>query len=274
MLFSRAQIFRSSLCCLVLSLASPLVAQIVSKDPDQPVQELMETEVVYPQEKHELQLTSTTRLEKSSTGMMTFSSPVTIEFGLSDSWQVGIEWGFAQSQNGDLPGHTTRGLGDMELDTKYSFMKIRGSRYHAALSFRLGLPTGNVEQGLGEGKLELEPTLICARDLPRFHGAQVFTQVGLNIPFAIHSSGEPVSKQAIWNIGAFVPYKQVRMILEATTQADTHNGMSVQLTPGLVVKAPGGFEIGMGFYQPIGVQDRKQHFVLKITHEFGGGKEL
>ncbi len=249
-----------------LWLGASLVAQVPVPESKQPLQELMETETVYPQEKYEIQFTMSNRFAKASRGVT-----VTTEYGITNAWQVGLEWNASEwrdAEPGGLPAH--HGIGDLEFGTKYSFLNIRGSRYHAAVAFSVSVPTGSVAQELGEGLLEFEPTVILARDLPR--GAQIFTQVGISIPRIITPTGEPAYRQAVWNFGAFVPYRGIHLTLEATTQSDMQRGMNLQLTPGVVVKAPAGLEIGMGFMHPVGAQERQAHFVFKITREFGRGE--
>src|SRR6188768_4019773 len=57
----------------------------------QPLQELIRTEVVYPQEKHETQITVASAIDRHRDARA-FSVPLHLEHGLSDSWQIEAEW--------------------------------------------------------------------------------------------------------------------------------------------------------------------------------------
>jgi hypothetical protein len=83
----------------------------------EPLQELFQTEVVYPQEKGALQFTSTAIF---SNVKRKFSNDVGVEYGLTDAWQIGLQWeSFARKNKED--GSTSRGSGDLRLGTKYRF---------------------------------------------------------------------------------------------------------------------------------------------------------
>ncbi len=58
---------------------------------EQPIQEVFQTELVYPQERGEVQLTFSPRYGKGG-GQSLFQAPVSVEYGITKNWQVEVEW--------------------------------------------------------------------------------------------------------------------------------------------------------------------------------------
>lgn len=150
-----------------------------------PLQELFQTETVYPQEKGEIQFTFSSKFNKSAERKL-FETPVAVEYGLSDRWQVSLRMVRDESTNNC--GGKNRGVGDLQIGTKYSWMNIGRSNFHAAVGFELGVPTGSVGKGLGEGNLEYQPYVVVAKDFPRLSRLQIFSQFG--VCFAQHVRGQ------------------------------------------------------------------------------------
>jgi hypothetical protein len=237
---------------------------------ERPLQELFQTETVYSQDKGETQLTLVSRFSKSA-GRKLFENPVALEYGISDGWQVTVEWSAANRLT--TADGKTRGSGDLRIGTKYSWMNLRHSNFHAAVGFELGVPTGNVAKGLGEGNLEYEPYVVVAKDFPKLAHLQVFSQFG--VTFAQHVKG-PVSiddqgakRTAEWNSGLFVPYRKVRFTSEFNWSKSVAQS-SLYLTPGVIWKFPRDLEFGVGV--PFGVTRDADRFraIVKLVYEFGG----
>src|SRR3979409_1295260 len=146
-------LFIAVLLALTAGSNSKAMAQIVR---DQPLQEVFQTELVYPQEKGAFQFTSASTF---GTVNKKFSHELAVEYGLTHAWQIGLQWeSFARKTNED--GLISRGSGDLRLDTKNSFMNMRGSNFHSAVGFELGLPGASAKKGISEGKIEYEPYVI------------------------------------------------------------------------------------------------------------------
>jgi hypothetical protein len=56
---------------------------------EEPVQEVFQTELVYPQEKGAFQLTSSFTFSKADKEL---SNDLTLEYGLTHSWQIDLQW--------------------------------------------------------------------------------------------------------------------------------------------------------------------------------------
>lgn len=238
---------------------------------DEPLQEVFQTELVYPQEKGALQLTSSFTFSKANNE---FSNDLTLEYGLTDSWQIDLEWqSFARKKAFD--GQILRGSGDLRLGTKYSFMNIHGSNFHGAVGFELGLPAASARKGISEGKIEYEPFVIVAKDFPRLSRLQLFSQLGLSFAHSISESmsdeDDRNEKTVEWSSGMFVPYRRARFTTEISWSKSSDEG-HLYLTPGLVWKLPRNLEVGAGV--PIGLTRDADPFrmIVHVVYEFGGAR--
>src|SRR6267143_5770434 len=157
------------LLALTAGFGSKAMAQIVR---DQPLQEVFQTELVYPQEKGALQFKSASTFGRVN---KKFSHELAVEYGLTRAWQIGLQWeSFARKTNED--GLISRGSGDLRIGTKYSFMNIHGSHFHGAVGFEFGLPAAGAKKGISESKIEYEPYFVVAKDFPRLSRLQLFSQ--------------------------------------------------------------------------------------------------
>src|SRR5450432_1843611 len=92
---------------------------------ERPIEELFKTDLVYPQEKGELQV-ELASIYQNHAGGDTWTIPLSMEYGLSDRWQVEAEWNsLVQRHPRNQP--VVRGVGDLEIGTQYSFLNIGGS---------------------------------------------------------------------------------------------------------------------------------------------------
>src|ERR1700733_1691065 len=132
-----------------------------------PIEELFQTDVVYPEEKGEFQFELAPTFQCAASGD-TWTVPLSVEYGLTSKWQVEAEWN-AFVQHNLTDGPTTRGIGDLELGTQYSFMNVGGSLFHIAPRFSIEFPLGDVNKDLSEGFIEYEPAVIVARDFPQLY---------------------------------------------------------------------------------------------------------
>jgi hypothetical protein len=261
-------IFAVALCAIIL-LTAPTSAPAQTAG-ERPLQELFQTETVYSQDKSETQVTFVSKFSKSA-GRKLFENSVALEYGISDGWQVTLEWSAANRLT--TADGKTRGSGDLRIGTKYSWMNLRHSNFHAAVGFELGVPTGNVAKGLGEGNLEYEPYVVVAKDFPKLAHLQVFSQFG--VTFAQHVKGsisvdDPIAKRtAEWNSGVFVPYRKVRFTSEFNWSKSAAQN-SLYLTPGVIWKLPRDLEFGVGV--PFGITPDADRFraIVKLVYEFGG----
>lgn len=242
---------------------------------EQPLQEIFQTEVVYPQEKGELQLTTGIGLHKSL-GAALVQLPVSFEYGITDRWEVDIQWdGFNRIHPSF--GSSLTGTGDLSIGTKYSFMNVANTNLHLAIGFELGLPTGDSGKGMGDGLVEYEPFLVAAKDFPALNNLQVFTQVGVRLvqPHGRRNdpkNEEPAAHELNWGFGFFIPVRRLCITTEFNWETNewNHEGQDNRhsLTPGLVWRLPNNWEFGIG--APIGLRRKSldSSVILKLTREF------
>jgi len=257
---------------VILALSLGQTARSVAQTNDEePLQEVFQTELVYPQEKGALQLTSSFTFSKAN---HEFSNDLTLEYGLTPSWQVDLEWqSFARKKSFD--GQILRGSGDLRLGTKYSFMNVRGSNFHSAVGFELGLPGASASRGISEGKIEYEPFVIVAKDFPSLSRMQLFSQLGLSFAHSISGSMSDENDRnettVEWSGGMFVPYRRARFTSEISWSKSSDE-CHLYLTPGLVWKLPRDLEVGAGM--PIGLTRDAEPFriIAHVVYEFGGAR--
>ena len=234
----------------------------------QPLQEVFQTEVVYPQEKGEVQLTLSPRYQEGDSQDQIIL-PLTIEYGLTDAWQIELEWD-AFSHRNPTTGANTNGIGDLEFGTKYSFMNVADSNFHIAPGLGFGFPVGDPEKGLGEGMLEMEPFVSMAYDLPNLNNSQIFTQVAFGYVNRLRGDEEE-AHEITWNAGFFIPVGPVRLTSEFNWSTNKWNDGDEDnrfITPGFVWDLPGTWEVGAG--APIGLNSESDNFRLigMLTYEF------
>jgi hypothetical protein len=265
----KRMLFIAVLLALTLGFGSEAMSQ---NERDQSLQEVFQTELVYPQEKGAFQFTSTSTFGRVN---KRFSRQVNVEYGLTHAWQIGLQWeSFGRKTNED--GLISRGSGDLRLGTKYSFMNIRDSNFHAAVGFELGLPAASGKKGISEGRIEYEPFVIVAKDFPRWSRLQLFSQLGLTFAHSITrstASDDNLDGKTIeWNSGMFVPYRKARFTTEINWSKSS-NENSLYLTPGIVWKLPRDMEFGVGV--PLGLTRDADSvkMIVKLLYEFGGARD-
>lgn len=242
---------------------------------EQPVQELFQTGLVYPQEHGELQFTYTSRFGKSQSHSI-LQTPLNVEYGITDNWQIELEWD-AMSRRSEEGEPATRGRGDLSIGTQFSFMNIGGSSFHTAIGLEVSLPTGSSRKELSEGLFEYEPFLIVARDFPGLNNMQVFTQVGVALVQRAHGqvgmdAEEPAAHKVSLGVGMFIPFRRMVFTSEFNFSSNRWNNGGVEreayATPGVVWRLPRNWEIGVG--APIGLTRDSERLgaVVKLVYEF------
>jgi hypothetical protein len=239
----------------------------------QPLQDVFQTELVYPQEKNEVQLTLIPEFQKSG-DYDHLQFLFLAEYGLTDRWQVEFEWNVFQKRFFD-PEPTVSGTGDIEIGTRYSFMNIGNTNFHTAAGFEVGIPLGDEDKGLGEGTLKYGPFILAAFDLPSLSHAQLFARAG--IEFANSSTnddqddGEEEGNEMTISGGVFIPLGNLIFTAESTWQSDNLSDgdeSQLYLTPGIIFNLPDGWEAGIGV--PVGLNEQSDNFrvMALLTFEF------
>src|SRR4030095_13351931 len=193
-------------------------------------------------------------------------TPIVLEYGLSDSWQLHFEWdGYTHRRNHE--GRSTQGVGDLSIGSQYSFMNIANSNFHTALGFEMGFPVGSVNKGLSNGLMHFEPFIVMAYDLPQLNHSQILTQLILDFVHRLKENkesveNEPAAHELTMNSGFFIPFYPFVYTTEFTWQTNEWNNggndSEMYITPGLVVNLPGRWEAGVG--APIGLTEDSDNF--------------
>lgn len=222
----------------------------------QALQDLFQSETVFPQGAGETQITLSPRFSFVRDGTRV-ELPLGIEYGITDAFQIGAEWdSFVRNRPSGTPA--AQGIGDVEIAARYSWMNIAQSNAHVALGLALALPTGDKSRDLGEGHVTVTPSAVLAFDIRRWPGAQALANLGVEIG----------ARHAPWflNFGFFVPIHQITATMEwnLTESGDDY------ATPGLIWRFAEGFEAGVGV--PIGLNAGSDRYrvIAMFTHEFGG----
>ena len=265
------------LCCLAFCICST-VASAQDKDAgprEQPIQEVFQGGLVYPQEHGEVQLSFSSRFSKAR-DHSSLENPFSIEYGITDRWQIELEWN-ALSRRAETGEATTRGKGDFSIGTKYSLMNLRGSNFHTAVGFEISFPSGSVEKQLSDGFIEYSPYVIVAKDFPRLHHLQLFTQAGVGFVQrwrrSVSGTGEePAAHKFDLGLGMFVPFRVVVFTNEFNLSTNRWNNGGRQreafATPGIVGRLPRGWQLGVGV--PLGLTRDSNRFgtVVTLVYEF------
>ena len=265
---------------LVMSLGTASLAQDQTdqskEEEEQPVQEVFQSEVVYPQDTGEIQLTLTSRFNRAGE-QNGLSNHLTLEYGITDAWQIEVGGDvFARKRTED--GMIARGPGDLQIGTKYSFMKMGGTNFHSAVGFEATLPSGSVEKELGEGAVQYEPFVILAKDFPHQHRLQLFTEVSLEFiqPVRGHQD-EQRGNELTWVAGFFVPVRQLVFTGEFSLLNSKQNGSDreneIYVTPGLVWHPAKNWELGVGGQVGLNGQSHDSGVILKLTREWATRKQ-
>jgi hypothetical protein len=242
---------------------------------NRPIEELFKTDVVYPQQKGELELELASVYQNHSGGD-TWTIPLSLEYGLTDRWQVEAEWdSLVQRYPDNHP--VVRGIGDLELGTQYSFMNIGDSLFHLAPLFSVEVPVGDVNKDLSDGFLEYEPAVILARDFPELHHAQFFTEFGASFAQRVNTpkdadDAEPAADELNLGSGFFVLIPHGAVTFEFNWDNNRWNNHGTEndmyLTPGWLWKPAREVEVGLGI--PVGLNNSSDRFdvIAHIVWEF------
>ena len=236
-----------------------------AQEPDtQPVQELFFTELVYPQEKGEWQLTLGARIDRARREQSSLV-PFTVEYGITDRWQIEAGW------NGYSPTHgfpfTDLRTERLSIGTKYSLMNIAHSHVHAAFGTNIEFPRAGVFPG-SDGEMEIEPFVAMAGDLPGH--ITIFGSAGASFQrdeaVRLVENGERPDDHGTLSAGALCAIHWATLAAEYSNRSDQLDGAPL-LTPSIVFHPPAKWEVGIGF--PIKLRGRHQAGVaVNLVKEF------
>ncbi len=149
------------------------VAQADEDEWDPPLEDLFRTDLVFPQERGELQLGTLPRYQHGPEGNA-FVLPIGIEYGITDAFQIEAEWDAYIHADADEDDESGSGQGNLQLGFMYSWIDIQDSGLHMAAGFDYEFASGDLEfqeGGFREDSQEL--FLNFAKDLAEASRAQV-----------------------------------------------------------------------------------------------------
>ena len=220
----------------------------------QPIQEMFQSNLVYPQEEDEIQFTLFPSFSKNLSGQKA-RTLFEVEYGITDAFQVIFEWD-GLLYNNPRAGSTIAGPGNIEVGAQYSWMGLGDGNTHFSFGNLIELPVGPVENGLTEGFIEVQPFIVLARDFPKLNQSQIFFEFGFDWVDQVRSvpeSSEPEVDSITWNVGAFFPIGLWRATIEingSNNKWDGGNRNDIYVTPGTIYKLSKEWEIGVA--APIG----------------------
>ena len=224
---------------------------------EQALEEVFQSDLVFPQERGEIQITlGASGFEREEGDRL--QVPLTLEYGITDRFQVELEWdGYLRDRFDDEP--SADGYGDAEIGIAYSWMAIHGSGWHAAAGFELPVELGDApleddDEEEEEGEEEVAPFFVLARDLPGRPGSQISLNGGVEI-----GGGET---EWFGNLVGFVPVRSWVLTAEINwTEEESY------FTPGVVWHPGGEWELGAGF--PIGLDGEADdwRWIATVTYE-------
>ena len=220
----------------------------------QPIQEMFQSNLVYPQEEDEIQFTLFPSFSKNLSGQKA-RTLFEVEYGITDAFQVIFEWD-GLLYNNPRAGSTIAGPGNIEVGAQYSWMGLGDGNTHFSFGNLIELPVGPVENGLTEGFIEVQPFIVLARDFPKLNQSQIFFEFGFDWVDQIRNapeSSEPEVDSITWNVGAFFPIGLWRATIEINgnnNKWDGGNRNDIYITPGTIYKLSKEWEIGVA--APIG----------------------
>ena len=237
---------------LLLALVSPAVR---ADGEGAPLEETFELELVYPQEKGEWQLTFAP--EFSSGEGNTQRLPVVVEYGLSDLWQVGVSAdAWVRVEPDGSP--STDGLGDVRVEIQRTWMDVREG-LHLGLSFGVGYPLGNVEDGTTEGTAEYEAAVLFARELPGARQLILIGQLGAALVDPVDELDDIVpgglvdddeeANELEYGVGLLIPFERLVASIEWSGSGNRWDGGDEQelyVTAGLTGALSDAWELGVG----------------------------
>jgi hypothetical protein len=152
-----------------------------------------------------------------------------LAYGLSDRFQLAAEIPYEFS-NPDR-GRTVDGIGDVELKARYGVIDYRKQPFGLDLGVGVITPTGDRGDGLGDGRVEIEPSFTASQWI-----GPVNVELNLAWQRAISDAGDEPKNEYEYNIALVYPIRHLFLIVEGNGET-TRERTKYYITPELVWKA-------------------------------------
>ncbi|MCG8503217.1 MAG: hypothetical protein MI755_01310 [Sphingomonadales bacterium] len=238
----------------------PASADEDEDEAEEPIQELFQSGVVFPQDEGEIQLSFFPRFNRGE-DFDRWDLGASFEYGITDSLQVELE--LEETISRDREGFGRGGsIGGIGFGAQYSLMNLGDAGIHAAIGGEVEVrfhgeeaeaDEGDEEEEEGESDVEAAPYFILAADLTGLGGLHVFTQVGVEF-----EGGE---EEAFVNVGGIIPFAGGAVTGEWNWSEEER-----YVTPGVVFALAEGWEVGFG--AAIGLNDDADDYRLLLNVVF------
>ena len=248
-----------SACLALVLLAAALGAQ--SDRPNSSVtrrpQDVPRGNLVYPQERGELQITVASGFARGE-GQIVL--PLSIEYGITGAWQIDAELEtsapFRRTSDaaGNRAGITGGGIG-----IQRTWIGMRGAPNHLAVGAEL-----EVDRADDGNELALSPNVALGRDVGADGRAHLFAHAQAEV-----GTGE---LEPATSAGIIVPAGRTLLVAEWTRQPSDSDELqgrrfTTELTPGVILDI-GEFELVAGAPVRVGRDSPRVGAILKLTREF------
>ena len=228
---------------IVFIVLNAMVSVVIAEETG--INELFQSDVVYTQEKGELQLTIRPEYRYSGSTEH-WSLPLAAEYGLNDNLQIEIEW-VSYTRDSEQAGTTSSGQGDLSAGLQYSWFNVNDEQLHLSLGIEVTFDVGDDALALNEDDRVLEPFFIIAFSPEILTDVEAFLEIGKEI-----SSGE---NETFFNVGAYGATGALLLSLEYNWEQEER-----YLTPGISWRWQGDWETGIGL--PIGLNSGADDYRL------------
>jgi len=248
-------IFNYSFIILLLTSSSLVLADNDDPEPVEIINELFMSDTVFSQEKGEWQLTISPQFEKDNENER-FSTPIGLEYGITNQFQVELEYTPYISLDSDDEGSQS-GRGNFELGLQYSWANINESSISAAVAYEHEFAKGD-QAVVGEDgespKDEDNIFIVLAKSIDPQGNTQAFLQVGREF--------QDSEKETYFNAGLYSNRGSYTLSGELNWTEEQSF-----ITPGITWKPAEDWEFGVG--APIGVDGEADFKIISnIIYEW------
>jgi hypothetical protein len=235
--------------------------------------ELVFADSIVPQDRHEAMFTTGGWYSQQRGDIHDALLTQKVEWGISDKLQISTFVHALQSSNAN--GSTAAGMGDFEVEARYTWATVGSPFTHIAVALGAGFPTGDPAKGLGEAAYTFSPSLLLSHEFGNGK-YQAFTTDGLELVVAhrdVEAFGAP-HHSVFSNTGLSTHAGHGWAVGEVSVRSNRWSGGSdtqVAFTPSYVWRLARRTELLIGV--PIGFTSSTDHIggVVKFTFELGGG---
>jgi hypothetical protein len=215
-----------------------------------PSEQALQTETVETQDQGQLTFTWGASFVQTD-GHYASEHPASLEYGITDHWQVKFELGPSMERD-PFTGAMGTTTGDWLVGAKRDFLNLGGSDVHLAAGFDFAAPSdGN--SNMTSGARAYSPYLVLAKDLPG--SSRVFTQVGFDLLQNVEASDAAAAHVLNWCTGYYFPIGEFLLTSEFGLSTDrwNHAGQTrgMYFTPGVFRRLSENLWIGAGV--PLGL---------------------